>query len=153
MSWVDWAIGGVLALFAIQGLTQGLIRQITSFGGFLAGLLFAFLFTSYLAIRLSWYIGPNFPTEPLAFAIIFLGTWIGVNLLGFAMRHRKRARGAGQTDEIAGALVGFVLGTLILAILAMGIVRMGVPLAQDIQASKMGAWLLVLGERLGAFLP
>jgi uncharacterized membrane protein required for colicin V production len=153
MSWVDWAIGGILAIFAFNGLMQGFTRQITSFTGVLAGLAFAFLFTSRLAARLSWYIGPDLPTGPLAFTAIFLGTWIGVNLLGFAVRHHKRVQGADQADEVAGALVGFVLGILVLAILAIGSVRLGVPLAQDIQASKAGGWLLMLGERLGTFIP
>jgi membrane protein required for colicin V production len=153
MSWVDWAIGGILAIFVFNGLMQGFTRQITSLGGVIIGLVFAFLFTSEVASRLSTDTESGFPIGPLVFTFIFLGTWIGVNILGFAIRHGKRAQGTDQADEVAGALVGLVLGILVLAILAMGSVRLGVPLGQDIQASKTGGWLLMLGERLGTLVP
>jgi len=157
MPWVDLALLIILASFAVNGLMQGFIRQVAGLAGLLCGLVLASAFYRGLAASLALSFGFATDLEPLAFVVILLGVWILANLMAAVARGRLRSAGPeGEAtywpDDLGGAALGLVAGVLILASLALGVLRLGLPIGRQVQASRVGAWLLEVADHAGGIL-
>ncbi len=154
MSWVDLAFMILLCAFVANGYYQGFVRQVTSFLGFILG--FGLALALYRAI--SRWLAPSAAlqaaTEAIVFVAILFGVWIASNLLGFGARERLRSRASdkGSNDDIGGALLGLLTGILVVAILVYGIAPLGIPPADEIRDSLIGAWLLEAIANVGPVL-
>lgn len=149
MPWVDLGIVIVLAGFAVNGLMRGMIRQLTSLAGFLVGLILALVLHRGLALQLASVARFDIALEPLVFVVIFLSVWILASLMGFAAQRRSRDEEDNWVDDVGGSLLGLVTGLVMLSILAAGLVRLGLPLARQVRASPIGAWLLAGASLVG----
>lgn len=154
MSWVDLALVILLCAFMANGYYQGFVRQVASFLGFILG--FGLAFTLYRVIG-NW-LAPSAAlqatTEAIVFVVILFSVWIVSNLLGFGARERLRSRPSDKrsNDDIGGALLGLLTGILVVAILVYGIAHLGIPPADEIRESFIGAWLLETIANVGPIL-
>lgn len=125
---IDWILIVLWLLGTLKGWTRGLVRQVVSLGGIVLGFLLAKAFCSVLGASLapeSWH-----PTlaRGVCFVLIWLVVPIALGLVGelFSTMFDK-VRILGMANKIGGALIGFlkygfVLGALVWALSAVGIV-------------------------------
>ena len=153
MGYADWLLLLILAAMAVNGLWQGLARQVAGLLGLLIGLVVATALYQPLARALAGVVGGRLALQPLAWVVLLLACWIVANLLGLAARRRAQVNEEDWLDATGGALLGLLSGILLLGGLVAGTVALGVPIARPLAASQVGGWLLDLYRLLGAYLP
>ncbi len=104
--------------FAYKGLNKGLIFEIASLIGLIAGI--------YIAVNFSWFIGnliqKNVVLEDntcalVAFAITFVGVMVGVRIVAKAIEKIINAAMLGFVNKIAGAAFGALKIAFILSVI------------------------------------
>lgn len=119
MSWLDYAILGVLAVSVVWGIWRGFVREVIS----LAGWVLAFLAANAVAGPL----GDALPTSIsspevrvlTAFLIVFIFTLSIATVAGMLLSRLLKAAGLGGLDRTLGGLFGLARGVVILLALAV----------------------------------
>jgi len=119
MSWLDYAILGVLAVSVVWGIWRGFIREVIS----LAGWVLAFLAANAVAGPL----GDALPTSIsspevrvlVAFLVVFIFTLSIATVAGMLLSKLLKAAGLGGLDRTLGGLFGLARGVVILLALAI----------------------------------
>ena len=113
MTWLDYAVLGVLAISIVWGLWRGLVREVISLAGWVIAFLAANLFAGPLAAALP----ESIPREELrvliAFAAIFVVTLTVTTLAAVLLSKMLKAVGLGGLDRTLGGLFGLARGALI----------------------------------------
>lgn len=113
MTWLDYAVLGVLALSVVWGIWRGLVREVISLAGWVIAFLAANLFAAPLAAALP----ESIPREELrvliAFAAIFVVTLTVTTLAAVLLSKMLKAVGLGGLDRTLGGLFGLARGVLI----------------------------------------
>jgi membrane protein required for colicin V production len=126
---LDWIFIALVAISVLLGLMRGLVREIISLAGWIAG--------GYLAIRFGAALGAHIPIAAewklvntiLAGVLIFVGCVFASALLGWIVRQFLVTARLSMTDRTIGALFGLLRGVLIVA-LAVFLAR-GTPVAEQ----------------------
>jgi membrane protein required for colicin V production len=119
MSWLDYAILGVLAVSVAWGIWRGFVREVIS----LAGWVLAFLAANAVAGPL----GDALPTSIsspevrvlVAFLVVFIFTLSIATVAGMLLSRLLKAAGLGGLDRTLGGLFGLARGVVILLALAI----------------------------------
>lgn len=119
MSWLDYAILGVLAASVVWGIWRGFVREVIS----LAGWVLAFLAANAVAGPL----GDALPTSIsspevrvlVAFLVVFIFTLSIATVAGMLLSRLLKAAGLGGLDRTLGGLFGLARGVVILLALAI----------------------------------
>lgn len=113
MTWLDYAVLGVLGASIVWGLWRGLVREVIS----IAGWVIAFLASNLLAGPLAEHVPHVVPTAQLrvllAYLGVFLATLVVCGLAGMLLSRAVRAVGLGGLDRGLGALFGTARGLLV----------------------------------------
>lgn len=114
MNILDIIIAIPLLIFIYKGFSKGLIYEITTLGGILAG--------SFLAIHFSEWVAELLPIEGeytilVAFLVTFLATLVGAYFLGKCIEGLLKLTKLSFLNKIAGAGFGMLKGTCVIAIL------------------------------------
>ena len=116
MTWVDWVILAVLAAATVGGLAQGFFRTAASLAGLILGLAMA----AWNYQRLGIVFMPIFRIEAVANTVAFLLIALLVmgiaNLIGGAIAKMVQKLGLGCLDGLAGAILGFIQGLVLVTI-------------------------------------
>ena len=116
MTWVDWVILAVLAAATVGGLAQGFFRTVCS----LAGLIFGLVLAAWNYQRLGDVFRPIVKVDAVANTIAFLLIALLVmgiaNLVGGAIAKMVHRMGLGCLDGLAGAILGFAQGLVLVMI-------------------------------------
>lgn len=96
----------------IVGFLRGFTHELLSLGAWVAGIAMLKLFHAPLAERLTDSVGTGAGASALAFAIIFLPTFIGVKLFARAVGGKMRNSIIGPFDRLLGGGFGMVKGLL-----------------------------------------
>jgi len=116
MTWVDWVILAVLAAATVGGLAQGFFRTAASLAGLILGLTLA----AWNYQRVGIIFKPMFRIEAVANTVAFLLIALLVmgiaNLIGGAIAKMVQKLGLGCLDGLAGAILGFIQGLVLVAI-------------------------------------
>jgi len=153
MSWLDYAVLGVLGVSVAWGVWRGLVREIVSLLGWLVAFLAANLFAGPLAVHLP----DSIPTPELraiaAFVAIFIAALVVTTLLGIVLSHLVKAVGLGALDRALGALFGVARGILLLVAIALvaGLTR--APAQPWWRESASGAVLVAAALAFKPWLP
>lgn len=119
MTWLDYAVAGVLVLCILFGLWRGLVREVVSILGWVIAFLAANLFAGPLGQALP----SEIPTPELRLAIAFLAIFFCslavTTLLGLLLSRMVKAVGLEGLDRTLGALFGSAKGVLILLAVAL----------------------------------
>jgi len=120
---LDLTVLALFALAALHGAASGALRQFVQFGAALVGWLAARHLAAPVAAGLSRW-SPGFLARPAACALLFLGAFALVSLLGgLLLRGAKAVRG--PTDRGAGALIGGLKGALVAWVLLSALALAG----------------------------
>lgn len=122
MTWFDWVILAVLAAATVGGLAQGFFRTACS----LAGLIFGLALAAWNYQRLGPLFLPIVKVDAVANTIAFLLIALLVmglaNMLGGAIARMVQKIGLGCLDGLAGAILGFGQGLVLVMISILVIV-------------------------------
>lgn len=153
MTWVDYAVFGVIAVSVLWGAWRGLVREIISLAGwviaFLAANLFAAPVSDLLPAALE---NPKLRTAA-AFAAVFLGALVLATLAGLVLSKLVKAVGLGGLDRLLGALFGLARAGLVVAALTLLAGLTSLPTQPAWKQSLTGGLLAQAGNALRVWLP
>jgi membrane protein required for colicin V production len=150
MNPVDVAVAALCLWFAVAGIVHGLVRQLFSIGGIVAGHLLGIRFYP-LAQK---HLGLSFPySEAAGYAVIFLAVLIAVRLIGGLVEGRVRGSKLSGVDRLAGMAVGLLKGAL-LSVLAVFLLVVALPKdARILRESKAAPTAIAAGRWMAGVFP
>lgn len=153
MTWLDYAVAGVLAVSVAVGVWRGLLREVVS----LAGWVIAFLAANLLAGPLAAYMPEAIPSAELralaAFVAVFVATLVLASLMAMLLSRLARAAGLGGVDRALGALFGLARAAILLAAFALLAGLTSLPRQPAWRQSASGPWLAAAAIALRPWLP
>lgn len=120
MNYIDIVIAILLVVFGIAGLRKGLITEIATLLGLVAGLYGAFHFSDFTADKLMEHVNidPKY-LNVVAFIVTFIVVALLVNLLGRLVTKLVKSINLGFIDKLGGFLIGLAKGLLICSLIVM----------------------------------
>ncbi|MGH8747135.1 MAG: CvpA family protein [Burkholderiales bacterium] len=119
MTWLDYAVLGVLGVSVLWGVWRGLVREVISIAGWVLAFIAAYLFAAPLASALPRAI----PTPELRMLTAFMGVFIAAlvvaTLCSLLLSKLVKAAGLGGLDRVLGSIFGLARGLLIVLALAL----------------------------------
>jgi membrane protein required for colicin V production len=112
MNLFDWFLIAVLAYSIIVAFIRGIILELFSLGGLIAGILLASWNYTHVAELLSRLITTPATAQIVAFLLIVIGMMVLSALLGRALNRTAHAIGLGFFDRLLGAVFGLARGCL-----------------------------------------
>jgi membrane protein required for colicin V production len=153
MTWLDYAVLGVVGVSVAWGIWRGLVREVIS----LAGWIIAFLAASLFAGPLGEVLPATIPTPELrtvaAFLGVFVGTLVVTTLTGALLSRLVRAIGLGGLDSVLGMLFGVARAALIVLAFALLAGLTTLPYQRAWKQSLVGAPLAEIALALKPWLP
>ena len=121
MTVLDVVMIVIVGFCLIRGIFRGLIKEISSILGVLAGYYAAYTYYGYPAKLLSKWLSNAGYINILSFFIIFCLVFLTISILGVIIKYLLSISHLGWVDRISGALFGLVKGVLIVAILLVAL--------------------------------
>jgi membrane protein required for colicin V production len=112
MNLFDWFLIAMLVYSTIAAFVRGIILELFSLGGLIAGILIASWNYNPAAILLERLITTPATAQIVAFLLIVIGVMVLGSLLGKALNRTAHAIGLGFFDRLLGAVFGLVRGCL-----------------------------------------
>jgi membrane protein required for colicin V production len=112
MNLFDWFLIAMLVYSTIAAFVRGIILELFSLGGLIAGILIASWNYNHAAILLERLITTPATAQIVAFLLIVIGVMVLGSLLGKALNRTAHAIGLGFFDRLLGAVFGLVRGCL-----------------------------------------
>jgi membrane protein required for colicin V production len=153
MIWFDYLALGFIAYFVIKGLLSGFIRNLFS----LVGMLVAFLYSGWLALKIKPYLA-HFIHHPkgqilLSFLLAFGLIYVTFVLLGFMVVLLMKTLHISLGDRILGALFGLIKGALFTTFLYFLIIIPFPPARESLDRSLTYPVVSTTTKVLGRFIP
>jgi membrane protein required for colicin V production len=117
MTWVDYVIIGIIALSALIGLARGLIREVVSLGVWVAAIYVAWTHYHEVSDQLTPWISTPSVRIAAGFLIIAVLVLIVGALVGFLLSTLVEKTGLTGTDRLLGAIFGAGRGVVVVAML------------------------------------
>ena len=116
MNWLDLLIVGILAWTTFRAFSSGLISELVSLLGLVAGIALSGAFYDDLAANLEFIITDPTSRQLAAFAGIFIGTTIAGYVIATVLKTAAALLFLGPFDHLGGALFGLIKGFLLIQI-------------------------------------
>jgi membrane protein required for colicin V production len=113
MNGFDWLLIALLGYSTVMAFMRGLLRELFTLGGLVAGILLASWYYSLLAHRLGSLISTPAIANVVAFLAIVIGVMVSSAILGKLLQRTADAIGLGFFDRMGGAGFGLVRGCLL----------------------------------------
>ena len=111
----------IMGFCLIRGIFRGLIKEISSLVGVLAGYYAAYTYYGYPAKLLSKWLSDTGYINLLSFFIIFCLVFLTISILGVIIKYLLNISFLGWVDRICGAGFGLIKGVLIASILLVAL--------------------------------
>jgi membrane protein required for colicin V production len=121
MDLLDVVMIAIVGFCLIRGIFRGLIKEISSLVGVLAGYYAAYTYYGYPAKLLSKWLSDAGYIDLLSFFIIFCLVFLTISILGVIIKYLLSISFLGWVDRICGAGLGLIKGVLITAILLVAL--------------------------------
>ena len=155
MNWLDLLIVGILAWTVFRAFSSGLIREVVTLIGLVAGIALSGAFYDDLSANLEFVIADPSTRQLVAFGAIFLGTTIAGYVISAVLRTAAALLFLGPIDKIGGAVFGLVKGFLLVQIvlIAVTIFPAQTSLAKAVAGSTLAPYFLRFTPTIKAMLP
>ena len=107
----------ILAFCVIRGIFRGLIKELSSIVGVLAGFYAAYSYYTSIAKLLSHWMSNTAYVNIISFLIMFCFVFFVISIIGVIIKYILNIAFMGWFDRICGAGFGLVKGVLIVSIL------------------------------------
>jgi membrane protein required for colicin V production len=152
MNLFDCFLIAMLAFSTIMAFLRGIILELFSLGGLIAGILLASWNYKHVATLLKSLIATPATAEIVAFLLIIIGVMVLSTLLGNALNHTAHAIGLGFFDRLLGALFGFGRGCLFGVAILMAIAAF-LPHSAWIANSRLSSYFLAGAHAVSFVVP
>jgi membrane protein required for colicin V production len=150
MNPVDVALAAICLWFAVAGILHGLVRQLFSIGGILAGHLLGIRYYPLAQKKLDL----SFPhSEVAAYAAVFLAVCIAVRLIGALVEGRVRGSKLSGVDRLAGMAAGLLKGALLSVLVVFLLVVLLPRDARVLRGSKAVPTAIAAGRWMAGVFP
>jgi membrane protein required for colicin V production len=122
MNWLDIVIAVLVLAVAVGGLAQGFIKTLFALAGVVVGVIVASNFYQELAGLLT-FISDQRIANIVSFALILLAVLIIAAVIAQLLSSVLHAVNLGCIDRAMGAVLGFVIGVVLVSAILAGIVR------------------------------
>jgi membrane protein required for colicin V production len=113
----DILIAIILGFCLIRGIFRGLVKELSSIVGVMAGYYAAYSYYLYVAKLIAKYLSLTAYSQIISFLIIFCGVFLIISILGVIIKYLLNISFLGWVDRICGAGFGLIKGFLIASIL------------------------------------
>jgi membrane protein required for colicin V production len=148
----DWFLLAILAYSTIMAFVRGIILELFSLGGLIAGVLLASWNYHHVALLLGRFIATPTTAQIVAFFLIVIGVMVLCTLLGKLLNRTVRAVGLGFFDRILGAAFGFARGCLFGVVILMAIAAF-LPRSQWLANSQLSPYFLAGAHAVSFVVP
>jgi membrane protein required for colicin V production len=152
MNLFDCFLIAMLAYSTVVAFLRGIILELFSVGGLIAGILLASWNYKQIAIILGHLITTPATAEIAAFLLIIIGVMVLSTLLGKALNRTAHAIGLGFFDRLLGALFGFARGCLFGVAILMAIAAF-LPHSAWIANSRLSSYFLAGAHAVSFVVP
>jgi membrane protein required for colicin V production len=152
MNLFDCFLIAMLAYSTIVAFLRGIILELFSVGGLIAGILLASWYYKHIAIILGHVITTPATAEIAAFLLIIIGVMLLSTLLGKALNRTAHAIGLGFFDRLLGAVFGFARGCLFGVAILMAIAAF-LPHSAWIASSRLSSYFLAGAHAVSFVVP
>jgi membrane protein required for colicin V production len=150
MNPVDVALAALCLWFAVSGLLHGLVRQLFSIGGILAGHLLGIRY--YAAAQKT--LDLTFPySEVAGYAVVFLAAYLLVRLIGGLVEGKVRGSELSVFDRMAGMAAGLLKGALLSVLVVFLLVGMLPRNSRVLRESKAAPTAITAGRWVAGAFP
>ena len=119
MTWLDYAVLGVMAVSIIWGAWRGLVREVIA----VIGWVLAFLLANLLSPSLANALPESVPSPEIRFLVAFVALFVAslavATLAGLLISKLVRGAGLGGLDRMLGSVFGAARGALIVLVFAL----------------------------------
>ena len=144
----DMAIIVILSFCVIRGIFKGLIKEMSSIIGVLAGFYAANTYYPVIAKLLSRWLTNTAYLNILSFLIIFCFVFFIISILGVVVKYLLNIAFMGWFDRICGAGFGLITGILIVSVLLIiftAFLPKGAPIIKD---STLAPHVSLISEKM-----
>jgi membrane protein required for colicin V production len=152
MSLFDLFLIAILAYSTIVAFIRGIILELFSLGGLIAGILIASWNYSRIAIYLERFIATPATAQIIAFLVTVIVVMVLSALLGKALNRTAHAIGLGFFDRLLGAAFGFARGCLFGVAIMMAIAAF-LPHSTWIANSQLSSYFLAGAHAVSFVVP
>jgi len=120
MNYIDYIIVAVVVIFTVRGLFRGFFYEIFGFLSLIVALIAATKFTSNVAGFVDKLFDiPASLSTLVGFLLIFFGLTLGLQILSHYLHKAVQYTFLSWLEKLAGALVGFLKGAIIMSLLLL----------------------------------
>jgi len=152
LSLFDWFLIAILAWSMIVAFVRGIILELFSLGGLIAGILLASWNYHHVALLLSRLITTPATAQIVAFLLIVVVVMVLSSLLGKLLNRTAHAIGLGLFDRLLGAVFGFARGCLLGVAILMAAAAF-LPQSQWIANSQLSPYFLAGAHAVSFVVP
>jgi membrane protein required for colicin V production len=152
MNGFDWLLLAVLAYSTIMAFARGLLRELFSLGGLVAGLLLASWYYPWLAQKLHHVISTKEVANATAFLLIAVGVMLLATILGRLLHNTASAVGLGFFDRLGGAGFGLLRGCLLGVAILMAAAAF-LPQSSGFKNSQLAPYFLTAAHAVSFVVP
>lgn len=152
MTFFDGVIISVVGFCLIRGLFRGLIGEVSSIVGVLAGFYGAYTYYGILSPVLERWIATELYRQALSFFVLFVAIVVVIGMIALLMRYLLNIVFLGWVDRVCGMVFGSAKGVLIMAILLISLTTFA-PGGTDItRGSRLSPYVLEIAQVITAFV-
>lgn len=148
----DWLLLAILLWSTAMALGRGLLREVCSLVGLIAGVLLASWYYPGVARWLERWVPSAAVANIMAFLLIALGVGVAAGFLGRVFRRTASTIGLGLLDRMAGGVFGFARGCLLGVVVMMGVAAF-LPTFPALQRSRLAPYFLDAAHGISFFVP
>jgi membrane protein required for colicin V production len=152
MNLFDWLLVAILAWSTVLAFVRGIIVELFSLGGLIAGILIASWNYDRLATLLEHLISAVATARIVSFLVLAVGIMILSTILGRALNRTAHAIGLGFFDRAFGAVFGFARGCLIGVAILMALAAFQ-PHSGWIENSRLSSYFLAGAHAVSFVVP
>jgi len=152
MNLFDWFLIAMLVYSTIAAFVRGIILELFSLGGLIAGILIASWNYNHVAIFLERIITTSTTAQIVAFLFIIIGVMVLSLVLGKALNRTAHAIGLGFFDRLLGAVFGLARGCLFGVAILMAVAAFR-PHSTWIENSQLSPYFLAGAHAVSFVVP
>jgi len=141
----DWLILAFVVFAIVQAAISGFFQEAFAIAGLVVGYLFAAWEYERVAGWFSSFVKSSWMAELAGFLLIFVAVMIVAGLAGKFTRWLAKEAGLSGFDRFLGGVLGLLKGSLIVAILLVGMTSFA-PTARWLSGSSLAPYFLVVGR-------
>jgi membrane protein required for colicin V production len=152
MTLFDWFLIAILAYSTIRAFMRGIILELFSLAGLIAGILLAAWNYPQVALQLGKLITAPAVAQIVAFLLIVVGVMLLAAILGKLLHRTASAVGLGFFDRLLGAGFGFLRGCLFGVAIMMAVAAF-LPDSAQVSKSQTAPYFLTGAHAVSFVVP